>query len=253
VGQDALSGPDSGSFEAIEAGAIPSVSAFEAADPAFAAGSSLHRLAGRRPVFDVLPGFARFTFAGDHHVAYPEVVEVILDAFLAVATVGGDGTGRAPGAADDPFDGRGQLRRVGRVALLNSVVEHDPVLVVEDLGFGAELHRLTEAALGDRAGVRVVQAHPPARPIRGDPGDALAGLRGDLASSPVIRRTVAWASSRPAAVRSRSFAAIACARLPADRLRSRNRVRVAPPAAWIRRPVAAIRRITLASKPESVG
>ncbi len=43
------------------------------------------------------------------------------------------------------------------------------------------------------------------------------------------------------------------ARLPAARLRSRNRVRVAPPAAWIRRPVTAIRRIALASNPESVG
>ena len=37
------------------------------------------------------------------------------------------------------------------------------------------------------------------------------------------------------------------------RLRSRTLVRVAPPAAWIRRPVAAIRRIAVPSNPESAG
>jgi hypothetical protein len=46
---------------------------------------------------------------------------------------------------------------------------------------------------------------------------------------------------------------MACARLPAARLRSRTRIRVAPPTAWIRRPVAAIRPIALASSPESAG
>ena len=69
------------------------------------------------------------------------------------------------------------------------------------------------------------------------------------ASSPVIRRTVACASSRQAAVRRRIFAAMQCTRLPAARDRSRTLVRVALPAAWIRRPVAAIRRTALASSP----
>lgn len=35
---------------------------------------------------------------------YTEVVQVIFDAFLAVAAVGGDGAGRASGACGDPFD-----------------------------------------------------------------------------------------------------------------------------------------------------
>ena len=73
------------------------------------------------------------------------------------------------------------------------------------------------------------------------------------ASSPVARATAACLPSRACAVRERSFAAIACARLPAARLRSRTLVLVAPPEAWIRRPVAAIRRIALASSPEPAG
>jgi hypothetical protein len=36
VGQDAMPGPDSGSFGAVDAGAIPAVAAFEGADAAFA-------------------------------------------------------------------------------------------------------------------------------------------------------------------------------------------------------------------------
>ena len=44
-----------------------------------------------------------------------------------------------------------------------------------------------------------------------------------------------------------------CALLPAARDRSRSFVRTAPPAAWIRCPVVPIRRIALASRPESVG
>jgi hypothetical protein len=38
VGEDAVSGPNPGSFGAIQAAAVPSVPAFETADPAFAAG-----------------------------------------------------------------------------------------------------------------------------------------------------------------------------------------------------------------------
>ncbi len=52
------------------------------------------------------------------------------------------GSWLAAGALDDPFDRRGELRRVGRVALLQVVVEHDAVLVVDDLSLVAELDRL---------------------------------------------------------------------------------------------------------------
>lgn len=180
----------------------------------------------------------------------------------------------------------------------------DAVLVVQDLRLVAELHRLAESSLGDRPGVPFVQADPSGRPGRGDAGDPLPALRGDLtgrlqqrgqvvdgrpqpaaaptrggvtptscgqrvglglcpeqrppgvvssrsaslaarsarsASSPVIRFTTPWLSSLLCALRIRSFAAIPCARLPGARLRSRTEVRVAPPAAWTRRPVTVIR------------
>jgi hypothetical protein len=73
------------------------------------------------------------------------------------------------------------------------------------------------------------------------------------ASSPVIRCTAAWAWSRCCSPRSRSFAAIERARRPAERRRSRDRVRRAPPAALIRSTVRAIVPMALANRPESVG
>jgi hypothetical protein len=85
-------------------------------------------------------------------------VQRILDVFLAVAAVGGDGARPAAGAADDPLDGRDQLWGVGWVALVHAVVEHDTIVVVEDPTFVAELDRFTEASLGDRPGVGFVQA-----------------------------------------------------------------------------------------------
>jgi hypothetical protein len=52
--------------------------------------------------------------------------------------------------------------------------------VVHDLGLVPELDRFAQPAFGDRAGIRVVQAHPPSGAVRGDPGQALPGLSGDL-------------------------------------------------------------------------
>jgi len=66
----------------------------------------------------------------DDDVPDAEVVQGVLDALLAVATVGGGGPWLAAGALDDPLDRRRELRRVRRVALLQVVIEHDAVLVV---------------------------------------------------------------------------------------------------------------------------
>jgi len=52
----------------------------------------------------------------------------------------------------------------------------DAVLVVDDLRLVAELDRFTELALGDRTGVRVVQADPAGRTRRGGSGHPLPGL-----------------------------------------------------------------------------
>jgi len=130
-------------------------------------------------VFLGLSGLAGFAFARDHDVPDAEVVQGVLDALLAVATVGSGGPWLAAGALDDPLDRRGELRRVRRVALLQVVIEHDAVLVVHDLGLVAELDRLTELAFGDRTGVRVVQADPAGRTRRGGSGHPLPGLGRD--------------------------------------------------------------------------
>jgi hypothetical protein len=131
-------------------------------------GLVVRQLAGRpgrcRPEVASRPGpgrrgpLLRVTRGRATVAAYPEVVQRILDVFLAVAAVGGDGARPAAGAADDPLDGRDQLWGVGWVALVHAVVEHDTIVVVEDLTFVAELDRFTEASLGDRPGVGFVQA-----------------------------------------------------------------------------------------------
>jgi hypothetical protein len=55
-------------------------------------------------VFLGLPGLAGFAFSRYHDRTYTEVVQVVFDAFLAVAAVGGDGARGTPGAFGDPFD-----------------------------------------------------------------------------------------------------------------------------------------------------
>ena len=111
-----MPGPCLGSFGAIQPGAVPAVASFQAADPAFAAGPPFDGAAERWTVLGGLAGLARFTFAGDHDGPHAQVVQVILDTFLAVTAVGGDGPGTAPGAADDPLDGGRELRGIGRIA-----------------------------------------------------------------------------------------------------------------------------------------
>ena len=175
----AVPGPDPGPVEVIEAAAVPAVLPFEGADAGFAAGAPLHCSAERRAVLAGLAGLAGFALARDDYRAHAELVQVVLDRGLAVAAVGGHGARAPPGAPDDPTDGRGELGRVGRVAAFDGVVEHDPVVVVDDLALVAELDRPTEPALGDRAGVTIVQADPPGCTVRDGPGQPLPGLGGD--------------------------------------------------------------------------
>src|SRR5512132_4246281 len=179
VGEDAVPGPCPGDVDAVEVAAVPSVVAFQVADAAFAAGSPFHGAPKCRSMFGGLAGLAGSALAGDHDGAHAYLVQVVVDLLLAVAAVGGDGAGYSLGAVADSLDRRGQARRVGRVARLDVVVEHDAVLVVHDLALVAELHRFAEPALGDRTGVRIVQADPPRRAVRGGASDALAGLPGD--------------------------------------------------------------------------
>ena len=94
-----MSGPDPGAFGGVDAGAVPAVAAFEGADAAFAAGAPFDGSSERWSVFLGSAGLAGFALAGDDDGADAEVVQVVLDAFLAVAAVGGDGARRAPGCA----------------------------------------------------------------------------------------------------------------------------------------------------------
>lgn len=104
VGEDAVPGPDPGSFGAVDAGAVPTVVSFEGADAAFAAGAPLDCSSERWPLFFGAPGLGGSAFTRYRDRTYTEVVQVIFDAFLAVAAVGGDGAGRASGACGDPSD-----------------------------------------------------------------------------------------------------------------------------------------------------
>src|SRR3954464_14330580 len=65
VGQDCLSGPDACSVEAVEAGRVPAVAAFEVADAALAAGAPLDDSAECRAVFEGLSGLAGAALARD--------------------------------------------------------------------------------------------------------------------------------------------------------------------------------------------
>ncbi len=103
----------------------------------------------------------------------------VVDTSFAVAAVRGHGARVAAGAPGHPLDRRLHPWSVGGVAGLHVVVEDDTVVVVDNLGFVAELDRLAQPALRDRPGVRVVQADPPGRPVRCDPGQPLPSLGHD--------------------------------------------------------------------------
>jgi hypothetical protein len=94
---------------------------------------TFHGAAERGPVLGGRRSLPGLPLRGDHDGPHAHLVQGLVDALLAVAAVSGDGSGTAPGAGDDPFDGSSELRGVGGVALLQSVVEHDAVVIVDDL------------------------------------------------------------------------------------------------------------------------
>jgi len=118
-----------------------------------------------------LIGFGRPpSLRGNDDLANAESLEGVVDGLFAVAAVGGHGARFASGPFDHPLDGRFEPGGVGGVAGLHVVVEDDAVVVVADLGFGAELDRLADSALPDRSCVWVVQADPAGRAVGGGAG-----------------------------------------------------------------------------------
>ena len=122
---------------------------------------------------NLLAGGAGSAFARDDDSADTQRAEALFHGGLPVPTVRGDGVWCATGPGCDPPDGRGQLCCIGRVSDMELVIDDDAVVVVDDLPLVAELDGFTEAALGDRARIAVMQTDHPGGSVRGDPGDPL--------------------------------------------------------------------------------
>jgi len=150
--------PDRGSFAAVQAGAVPAVSALEITDPAFAAGSPLDQLAEAAGVFDGAAGGGDLGPARYGDGADPEFVQVPVGCGVAVAAVGGDRARNLAGAPRDPADRGRELGGVRRVASFDGVIDDDAVVVVGDLSLLPEFDGPVDASLADRPGVGVVQA-----------------------------------------------------------------------------------------------
>ena len=133
VVEHAVAAPGSGAVDAVDTCSVETEVAFRAADPSFASGSPADHLAERPPILDLLSGFGWFASGRQHNMANTLAAQVVLDALLAVTAIGGDRSRRCAGALLDPSDRGSELRCVGRVALLQVVIEHDAVLVVDDL------------------------------------------------------------------------------------------------------------------------
>jgi hypothetical protein len=160
-----VAGPDPGALDAVHAGAVPAEAVLEAADPPLTPGAPLDQPAKAPLALDQLAGGTGPAAAWNGDPGHAKVGQLLVDAGLAVAPVASHRPWRPAGAGDHPLDRGTQQRRIRRVAHHDLVVEHDPVGVVQDLSFVAELDRSAQPPLADRPGVRVVQADQPARPI----------------------------------------------------------------------------------------
>jgi hypothetical protein len=121
------------------AGAVPAVSAFEGADPAFASGSPFDGSAERSSSFDLLAGGTGPALARYDDGADTEVGQRGVDGGLAVPAVGGHGPWCTTGPGFDPLDRRRQLWCIGGVSGMHLVIQDDAVVVVDDLPRVAEL------------------------------------------------------------------------------------------------------------------
>jgi hypothetical protein len=87
VGVDPLVRSGFRSLEAVHAGAVPAVCAFEGADAAFASGSPFDGSAECSASFQLLSGQAGFPFAGNDDSANTQVGQGVVDGSFAVPAV----------------------------------------------------------------------------------------------------------------------------------------------------------------------
>src|SRR3954453_16239689 len=76
VGEDAVSAPGSGSVDAGEFGAVPSVASFDVVDASFGSGPPFDFVAERSAVFELAARRGGFAFTGDRHAAHAEFGQI---------------------------------------------------------------------------------------------------------------------------------------------------------------------------------
>lgn len=219
VGEDAVSAPGSGAGDGGEFGAVPAVAAFDVVDPAFGSGSPFDLVAEGSSVFELAARGAGFLLRA---MATPRTPSSCRSSSTLASPYPRSAV-TVPGAAGDPLDRCRASRRPG------------------GCGSGPRTRRVRCRVVWSSLIARCSRpfAWPVAllsarRALRATVSASRIAASARAASSPVIRCTVAWASSRCCASRSFNLPAIARARRPAVRRRFRDRVRVASPSALIR-------------------
>ena len=99
-----MPGPDPGPFDAVDAGSVPAVAAFEGADSTFASGSPFDGAPKGWSVFLGLSRLGGSALSGDDDGAHAEVVQGAIDVLLAVVAIGGHGPRWTAGACADAVD-----------------------------------------------------------------------------------------------------------------------------------------------------
>src|ERR1019366_4118414 len=99
-----VSAPGPDPFKPVHPRPAPPEVAFEAADPAFAAGSPPDEVLELRLTLDGAPCGARFAFGRQHDLAHTEGDDRFADGAFAIAAVGGHCVRRALGASCDALD-----------------------------------------------------------------------------------------------------------------------------------------------------
>ena len=108
-------------------------------DPTFRTSAPLDQLAEARRELDLLALWPGAAPSRDGDVVHTHRLELRLHRCFAIAAVSGDRLGHLGEELRDPGDGRSEHGRIGRVALLDDVVENDALGVVGDVSLVTEL------------------------------------------------------------------------------------------------------------------